>query len=81
MLLLDAAPGARFPAHHHAGAEECYVLSGSLYACKRRMTAGDFLHADADTDHGELWTDEGARVLLVVPPEDAMPGTPPAPHN
>jgi anti-sigma factor ChrR (cupin superfamily) len=43
MLLLDAAPGARFPAHHHAGAEECYVLSGSLYACKRRMTAGDFL--------------------------------------
>ena len=81
MLLLDAAPGARFPAHHHAGAEECYVLSGSLYACNRRMTAGDFLHADADTDHGELWTDEGARVLLVVPPEDAMPDTPAAPDK
>jgi hypothetical protein len=37
--------------------------------CNRRMTAGDFLHADADTDHGDLRTDEGARVLLVVPAE------------
>ena len=72
-LLLDVAPGTRFPAHHHAGAEECYVLSGSLYTWDRRMTAGDFLHADPDTDHGELWTEEGCRVLLVVPPEDDLP--------
>ena len=34
---------------------------------------GDFVHADAGTDHAELWTDEGAMVLLVVPPEDYMP--------
>jgi len=72
-LLLDVAPGTRFPAHHHGGAEECYVVSGSLYTCGRRMTAGDFLHADADTEHGELWTEEGCRVLLVVPPEDYLP--------
>lgn len=76
VLLLDAAPGTRFPPHHHGGAEECYVLSGSLHTCDRRMTAGDFLHADADTDHGELWTEEGARVLLVVPPEDYIPDPP-----
>jgi anti-sigma factor ChrR (cupin superfamily) len=75
-LLLDVAPGTRFPAHHHAGAEECFVLSGSLHTCDRRMTAGDFLHADADTDHGELWTEEGCRVLLVVPPEDDLADPP-----
>jgi anti-sigma factor ChrR (cupin superfamily) len=75
-LLLDVAPGTRFPAHHHSGAEECYVLSGSLYTCDRRLVAGDFVHADADTDHGELWTDEGCRVLLVVPPEDYFPEPP-----
>lgn len=75
-LLLDVAPGTRFPAHHHDGAEECYVLSGSLYTCNRRMDAGDFLHADADTDHGELWTEEGCRVLLVVPPDDDLPEPP-----
>jgi anti-sigma factor ChrR (cupin superfamily) len=72
-LLLDVSPGVRFPAHHHSGAEECYVISGSVYTCDRRMGPGDFLHADGGTDHGELWTDEGAQVLLVVPPEDYMP--------
>lgn len=73
-LLLDVAPGTRFPAHHHCGAEECYVVSGSLHTCGRRLEAGDFVHADVNSDHGELWTDEGCRVILVVPPEEHLPG-------
>ncbi|HET9262594.1 MAG TPA: cupin domain-containing protein [Vicinamibacterales bacterium] len=72
-LLLEVQPGARFPPHHHDGAEECYVLSGSLYTCGRRLSAGDFLHADPNTDHGEIWTEEGCRVLLVVPLDDEIP--------
>jgi quercetin dioxygenase-like cupin family protein len=71
-LLLDVQPGTRFPAHHHDGDEECYVISGSVYTLGRRLGPGDFVHADAGTEHGELWTDEGARVLLVVQPEDYM---------
>ncbi len=71
-LLLDVAAGTRFPAHHHGGAEECFVVSGSLYTCGRRLEAGDFVHADAGTDHGELFTDEGCRVILVVPPEEHL---------
>ena len=27
------------------------------------------------TDHGELWTDEGARVILIVPPEEHLPAS------
>jgi anti-sigma factor ChrR (cupin superfamily) len=72
-LLLDVAPGSRFPAHHHDGPEQCYVISGSVYACGRKIVAGDFHHADGHTDHGELWTEEGCRVLLVVQPEDYFP--------
>jgi anti-sigma factor ChrR (cupin superfamily) len=72
-LLLDVEPGTRFPSHHHGGAEECYVVSGSLYTCGRHLVAGDFVHADADTDHGELWTEEGCQVILVVPPEEHLP--------
>jgi len=72
-LLLDILPGTRFPAHHHGGDEECYVISGSLIACGCRIGAGDFHHADAGSDHSELWTDEGCRVLLVVAPEDYLP--------
>jgi len=74
-LLLDVAPGTRFPAHHHGGAEECYVVSGSLFTCGRRLGAGDFVHADGETDHGELWTEEGCRVILVVPPEEHLPAS------
>ena len=54
------------------GAEECYVLSGTLFTCGRQLGPGDFVHADAHTDHGELFTEEGCQVLLVVPPEDYM---------
>ena len=73
-LLLDVPAGTRFPAHHHSGAEECYVLAGSLFTCGRRLGPGDFIHADADTDHDELWTDEGCRVLLIAPPgEHGLP--------
>jgi quercetin dioxygenase-like cupin family protein len=75
-LLLDVQPGTHFPAHHHRGDEECYVISGSVLTLGRRLGPGDFLHADAGTDHSELWTDEGARVLLVAPPDDTVPGGP-----
>jgi len=71
-LLLDVKPGTRFPEHHHSGAEECYVISGTVYSYGRRMGPGDFLHADTGTSHSELWTEEGAQVILVVPPEDYM---------
>jgi quercetin dioxygenase-like cupin family protein len=66
-VLLDVAPGVRFPAHHHGGDEDCYVISGSVHTLGRRLGPGDFLHADAGTDHEELWTPDGARVLLIVP--------------
>jgi anti-sigma factor ChrR (cupin superfamily) len=69
-LLLDVRPGTRFPAHHHAGDEECYVISGSVQTLGRRLGPGDFIHADAGTDHAELYTDEGARVILVVPADE-----------
>jgi len=72
-ILMDVAPGSTFPAHHHGGAEECYVISGSVVACGKRIHAGDFHHADAGSDHDELWTDEGCRVLLVVDPRDYFP--------
>jgi anti-sigma factor ChrR (cupin superfamily) len=73
-LLIDAAPGARFPPHHHNGDEECYVISGDVNTLGRRLGPGDFLHADEGTDHGELSTETGALVLLVVRPQDYIPG-------
>jgi anti-sigma factor ChrR (cupin superfamily) len=73
-LFLDVAPGTRFPPHHHGGAEECYVISGSLFTLGRRLGPGDFVHADSNTEHSEMWTDEGCQVLLVEPIADFLAG-------
>jgi anti-sigma factor ChrR (cupin superfamily) len=69
-MLLTGEPGARFPAHRHSGPEECYVISGSLIVEGRVLRAGDFHHAEGDSDHGEAWTDEGVEVLLVASASD-----------
>jgi len=69
-MLLKGEPGARYPAHRHSGPEECYVISGSLMVEGRVLRAGDFHHAEGDSDHGELSTDEGVEVLLVASASD-----------
>ena len=73
-MLLRAAPGAVYPSHRHHGSEECYVLSGSLVIDGRTLRAGDFHHADADSDHGEIMTVEGVEVMIVGAVEDYLPG-------
>ena len=72
-MLLRGEPGARYPAHRHSGPEECYVISGSLTIEGRVLRAGDFHHAEGDSDHGEAWTDEGMEVLLVAAASDYLP--------
>lgn len=69
-LLMRVDPGARYPAHHHSGGEDCYVISGEIIVAGQRLHAGDFHRADADSDHGVLASDTGAEVLLVVSAAD-----------
>jgi quercetin dioxygenase-like cupin family protein len=71
-MVLRGEPGVRFPAHHHSGPEECYVISGSLMVEGRVLRAGDFHHAAAESDHREAWTDEGVEVLLVAAASDYL---------
>ncbi len=71
-MLLKGEPGARFPAHRHSGAEECYVISGSLILEGQVLRAGDFHHAEGESDHAEAWTDEGVEVLLVAAARDYL---------
>jgi hypothetical protein len=48
------------------------VISGSLNVEGQLLRAGDFHHADAESDHSDLWTDEGAEVLLVTAASDYL---------
>ena len=73
-MLIRASAGAVYPSHRHSGPEECYVIRGSVVIDGRVLRAGDFHHADADSDHGEITTSEGAEVLIVGAIDDYLPG-------
>jgi anti-sigma factor ChrR (cupin superfamily) len=73
-MVIRAQPGAIYPSHRHHGPEECFVISGSVIVDGSVLRAGDFIHADADTEHGEFRTTEGAEILLVGAIEDYLPG-------
>ncbi len=73
-LFLRAEPGAVYPSHDHHGAEECYVLRGTVVIDGRTLHAGDFHHADDGSTHGEITTVDGADVLIVGAIEDYLPG-------
>jgi putative transcriptional regulator len=72
-LLLRGEPGAVYPAHRHTGPEECYVIRGSVVIEGKVLRAGDFHHAEIDSDHGEVHTDDGVEVLLVAAASDYLP--------
>jgi anti-sigma factor ChrR (cupin superfamily) len=71
-LLIKAAPGTTYPAHHHSGPEGCYVIEGEVLVAGRRIGPGDFHLADADSDHDALYTETGATVLLVCAAADYL---------
>ena len=71
-MLLKGEPGARYPAHRHSAPEECYVISGSVFIEGQILRAGDFHHAEGESDHGESWTDDGVEVLLVAAASDYL---------
>ncbi|MEO6695164.1 MAG: cupin domain-containing protein [Ignavibacteria bacterium] len=70
MLLFKVEPGVSYPAHHHNGSEECYVIEGDVLAEGKLLGPGDFHHAEAGSDHGQLHTKNGCTLLLVVDPAD-----------
>lgn len=69
-ILMRFQPGAICPPHDHSGAEDCFVVSGSCRIGGIALAAGDFHHAEADSRHGAVVSDEGCVLLLVVDEED-----------
>lgn len=69
-ILLSFEPGARLPAHDHHGDEESYVVSGSCRIGSIHLRQGDFHRAGGGSHHGDVVSDEGCVLLLVVDAED-----------
>ena len=63
-VLVRMEPGARYPAHTHAGPEECYIIEGDLSFGGVTMRTGDYVHAATGTVHPELETSAGCLLLV-----------------
>lgn len=72
-MLLRGEAGARYPSHRHSTPEECYVVRGRIRIGDLELAAGDFHHAEFDTDHDEITVLEPAEVLLVGAIADYLP--------
>ncbi len=70
MILLEAAPGAVFFPHSHAGMEEIFLISGDLSTNGRVLGPGDYLRHAAGTQHHKATSQHGCRALLVTAREN-----------
>jgi len=71
-MMVRMAAGTSWPAHIHAGPEECYVLAGDLRVGELHMHAGDFQRAEAGSRHGVQSTEGGCTLLLVSSLHDTL---------
>ncbi len=71
-MLVRMAPGSSYPAHRHAGVEECYVLEGDLYADEFEMRAGDYQRLEGGSVHGVQATRDGCLLFIVSSMRDEL---------
>lgn len=64
-ILVDAEPGAAFPAHEHAQDEEILMISGDLSFDDVELGPGDFHFSYAGTMHAAHRTRAGCRCIIV----------------
>jgi predicted ChrR family anti-sigma factor len=70
--LLKLQPGAAYPAHRHAGVEQCLVLEGSVRIGQIILESGDFEYANAGTDHAVVQSDSGCVLMLIANQSDEV---------
>lgn len=66
-LLIEIAPGARFPDHVHTVGDEGIVLSGDVVTGGRLMRAGDYYFAGPGTKHTDIVSPNGCTALVSMP--------------
>jgi anti-sigma factor ChrR (cupin superfamily) len=70
--LLKLGPGAAYPAHHHAGVEQCLVIEGTVRIGQILLESGDFEYANAGTEHAVVQSDSGCVLMLISNQDDEV---------
>jgi anti-sigma factor ChrR (cupin superfamily) len=71
-MLVRLAPGARYPAHTHAGVEELHLLDGELWIDERKLVPGDYNYGAAGAGDERVWSETGCTCLLVTSTNDML---------
>ena len=71
-MLVRLAPGARYPAHTHAGVEELHLLDGELWIDERKLFPGDYNYAPPGTGDQRVWSETGCTCVLITSTNDIL---------
>ena len=73
-MLVRLAPGARYPAHTHAGVEELHLLDGELWIDERKLVPGDYNYGAPGATDERVWSETGCTCFLVTSTKDVLFG-------
>jgi hypothetical protein len=71
-MLVRLAPGASYPAHTHAGAEELHLLDGELWIDGRKLAPGDYNYGAPGTGDERVWSETGCTCVLITSTKDVL---------
>jgi anti-sigma factor ChrR (cupin superfamily) len=71
-MLVRLAPGARYPAHTHAGVEELHLLDGELWIDERKLVPGDYNYGAPGAGDDRVWSETGCTCVLVTSTKDVL---------
>ena len=71
-MLVRLAPGARYPAHTHAGVEELHLLDGELWIDERKLLPGDYNYGPPGASDERVWSETGCTCVLVTSIKDVL---------
>ena len=71
-MLVRLAPGARYPAHSHAGVEELHLLEGELWIDERKLFPGDYNYGAPGAGDERVWSETGCTCVLVTSTRDIL---------
>jgi quercetin dioxygenase-like cupin family protein len=71
-MLVRLAPGARYPAHTHAGVEELHLLDGELWIDERKLVPGDYNYGAPGANDERVWSETGCTCVLLTSTQDIL---------
>ena len=71
-MLVRLAPGASYPAHTHAGAEELHLLDGELWIDGRKLVPGDYNYGAPGAGDERVRTETGCTCVLITSTKDVL---------